>query len=97
MELSITPPEGAPDHHTQPHPRRSTRVAVRLEKFLGGGVEAIAALLITAEIGILLAGVVARYFLHTPLVWTDEAASLLFLWLASLGAVWRCAAASTCA
>ncbi len=83
MELSITPPAGAPAND----PRRSTRVAVMLEKLLGNGVEMIAALLITAEIGILLAGVVARYFLHTPLVWTDEAASLLFLWLASLGAV----------
>ena len=83
MELSNTPPAGAPDNNS----RRSTRVAVRLEKFLGGSVEAIAALLITAEIGILLAGVVARYFLHTPLVWTDEVALLLFLWLASLGAV----------
>ena len=83
MALSITPPAGAPDND----PRRSKRVAVLLEKLLGGGIEAIAALLITAEIGILLAGVVARYFLHTPLVWTDEVASLLFLWLASLGAV----------
>ncbi len=63
------------------------RAAHRIEQVLGTGVELIAALLITAEIGILLAGVVARYFLHTPLVWTDEAASLLFLWLASLGAV----------
>jgi tripartite ATP-independent transporter DctM subunit len=83
MELSMTPPAGAPADD----PRRSTRVAVKLEKLLGNGVEMIAALLITAEIGILLAGVIARYFLHTPLVWTDEAASLLFLWLASLGAV----------
>ena len=83
MELSITSPAGVPADAM----RRSTRVALGLEKLLGGGVEAIAALLITAEIMILLAGVVARYFLHTPLVWTDEAASLLFLWLASLGAV----------
>ena len=67
--------------------RRSTRVALMLERLLGGGIEAIVALLITAEIGILLAGVVARYLLNTPLVWTDEAASLLFLWLASLGSV----------
>ena len=59
----------------------------RIERALGAGVELAAALLIAAEIGILLAGVVWRYFLHTPLVWVDEAASLLFLWLASLGAV----------
>ncbi len=83
MQLSTNPPAGAPDEDT----RRSTRVALVLEKLLGGTVETIAALLITAEICILLAGVIARYFLNTPLVWTDEAASLLFLWLASLGTV----------
>ena len=83
MHLSTNPPAGAPDEDT----RRSTRVALVLEKLLGGAVETLAALLITAEICILLAGVIARYFLNTPLVWTDEAASLLFLWLASLGTV----------
>ena len=58
-----------------------------LDRFIGTGVELVAALLIAAEIGILFAGVIARYFLHTPLVWSDEAASILFLWLATLGAV----------
>ena len=58
-----------------------------LERLLGGAVEKVAAALIAAEILILLAGVIARYFLNAPLVWTDEAASLLFLWLASLGSV----------
>ena len=82
MELSIDPPADS-----AAETRRSTRVALMLERLLGGGIEAIVALLITAEIGILLAGVVARYLLNTPLVWTDEAASLLFLWLASLGSV----------
>ena len=82
MELSMDP---AADAAAETRP--STRVALRLEKLLGGAIEAIVALLITVEIGILLAGVVSRYFLNTPLVWTDEAASLLFLWLASLGSV----------
>ncbi|MFB9123135.1 TRAP transporter small permease [Paraburkholderia dipogonis] len=35
----------------------------------------------------LLAGVTSRYILHAPLVWSDELASMLFLWLAMLGAV----------
>ena len=82
MELSMDP---AADAAAETRP--SARVALRLEKLLGGAIEAIVALLITVEIGILLAGVVSRYFLNTPLVWTDEAASLLFLWLASLGSV----------
>ncbi len=50
-------------------------------------VEIPAALLVLAEIVVLLAGVVARYLLHSPLVWSDELASTLFLWLAMLGSV----------
>jgi len=30
---------------------------------------------------------VSRYVLHAPLIWSDELASMLFLWLAMLGAV----------
>src|SRR5574337_178769 len=50
-------------------------------------VEIAAALLVVAEIIVLLAGVVSRFLLHAPLVWSDELASMLFLWLAMLGAV----------
>ena len=39
------------------------------------------------EIVILFAGVIWRYVLDNPLVWTDELAEMLFLWLVSLGAV----------
>ena len=35
----------------------------------------------------LLAGVIWRYALHHPLVWSDELASILFVWLAMLGSV----------
>jgi len=49
--------------------------------------EVAAALLVTLEIGVLLAGVVARYVFNAPLTWSDELASVLFLWLAMLGAV----------
>ena len=45
------------------------------------------ALLVVAEIVVLLAGVIRRYVFHQPLVWSDELASILFLWLAMLGAV----------
>lgn len=57
------------------------------EKAIGRTVEMVAAALIAAEIVILLAAVVSRYWLHAPLVWSDEVASLLFLWLSVLGAV----------
>src|SRR5947207_8403461 len=54
---------------------------------LGRLVEALAAVLVSAEIIVLLTGVVARFVFHAPLVWSDEVASILFLWLAMLGAV----------
>src|SRR5947199_7487759 len=66
-------------------PRRGS-LAASLEQWLGMLVEIPAALLVVAEIVILFAGVVARYGLHRPLIWSDELASILFLWLAMLGA-----------
>lgn len=58
----------------------------RLQRALGALVEWPAALLVVAEIVVLFAGVVSRYVLHSPLTWSDELASMLFLWLAMLGA-----------
>ena len=58
-----------------------------IERALRHLVEACAALLALAEIGILFLGVVARFVFHRPIVWTDELASILFLWLAMLGSV----------
>src|SRR6202011_2942447 len=66
-------------------PRRSS-LAGSLEASLGRFVEIPAAVLVVAEIVILFAGVVARYGLHQPLIWSDELASILFLWLPMLGA-----------
>jgi tripartite ATP-independent transporter DctM subunit len=59
----------------------------RLDATLGRLVEVSAALLVVADICVLFWGVVARFILHRPLVWSDELASLLFLWLAMMGAV----------
>lgn len=56
------------------------------DKALGALAEIPAALLVVAEVGVLFSGVVSRYVLHTPLVWADELASLLFIWLIMLGA-----------
>ncbi|MDB5732467.1 MAG: TrapT dctQ-M fusion permease, dicarboxylate transport [Variovorax sp.] len=50
-------------------------------------VELAAALLVATETVILFVGVVSRYFFHRPLEWSDELASILFLWLAMMGAV----------
>jgi tripartite ATP-independent transporter DctM subunit len=69
-----------------PHPSPRRIVSV-IDNLLAHLVEIPAALLVVAEIFVLLAGVTSRYLLHTPLVWSDELASMLFLWLAMLGAV----------
>ncbi len=59
----------------------------RVEALLGGALELAAAALVAVETVLLLAGIVARYVFHSSLVWSDELASVLFLWLAMLGAV----------
>jgi tripartite ATP-independent transporter DctM subunit len=61
--------------------------AATADRVIGDIVEIPAALLVAAEVIVLLCGIVARYVLHQPLTWSDELASLLFLWLAMLGAV----------
>ncbi len=64
------------------HPRLD-----RVDRALGWLVEVPAGLLVLADIVVLFAGVFSRFVLHRPLVWSDELASILFLWLAMLGAV----------
>ena len=67
-------------------------VLTQMEGGLRQMVEVAVAALVVAEIALLFAGVVSRYVFHAPLVWSDELASILFLWLAMLGAVvafWR--------
>jgi len=59
----------------------------QLNKALGTLIEVPAALLVLAEVIVLLMGVTSRYVLHEPLIWSDELASILFLWLAMLGSV----------
>jgi len=63
------------------------RAAEVLDASLGRSVEVLAALLVVMETAILFSGVAARYVFHAPLVWSDELASILFIWLAMLGAV----------
>ncbi len=58
-----------------------------LDKGLGLLVEIPAALLVLADIIVLLCGVISRFVIQKPLIWSDELASLLFLWLAMIGSV----------
>jgi len=71
-------------------PARMTGVAGALQKaeqWLGTTIAAAAALLVVVEIVVLFTGVSARYFFQRPLIWSDELAGILFLWLAMLGSV----------
>jgi tripartite ATP-independent transporter DctM subunit len=71
----------------EPGERASARSwPARIDRALGWAVEVPAGLLVLADIVVLFAGVVSRFVLHRPLVWSDELAAILFLWLAMLGA-----------
>ncbi len=67
-------------------PQRSVALPP-LEAALAWATEVPAAVLVAAEVAILLAGVVSRYVFNHPFVWTDELAETLFIWLAMLGSV----------
>ena len=75
---------GRPGRHTH---RFSTSLGGRISSIFARLVEIPAALLVVAEIVVLFAGILARYVFHKPIVWSDELAGILFLWLAMLGAV----------
>jgi len=90
MSAQLASLEGIPEgqHGSTSAPvRAGGRVVALIDAVIGRSVEIVAAVLIAVEVGILLAAVIARYWLDTPLVWSDEVASLLFLWLSVLGAV----------
>src|SRR4051794_1874467 len=61
--------------------------AFAADRWIGVAAEFIGAMLVLAETCILFAGVVSRYVFDSPLLWTDELANFLFLWLSMLGAV----------
>ena len=67
--------------------RDGSGVLRRLDLLVGHVSEGIAAALVAVEVLLLLTGVVFRYVLNQPLIWSNELAGILFLWLVSLGAV----------
>lgn len=66
-----------------PAPGRALAAATRGLALL---VEVPTVLLVGAEVVVLFCGVTARYVFHRPIIWSDELASILFLWLAMFGA-----------
>ena len=63
------------------------QLQAQCERKLTFAVEVVAGILVATEIIVLFAGILSRFVWHHPLVWTDELASILFIWLAMLGAV----------
>ncbi len=74
-------------HATEPASANPKGMAAGIEFAIGRVVEWVAGWLVVVEMVILFAGVVSRYVFKKPFTWTDELASILFLWLAMLGAV----------
>jgi len=60
---------------------------VAIDRAIGVILEPIASVILVVEVAILASGVFSRYVLHNAIVWTDELATILFLWLAMMGAV----------
>ena len=79
--------EAAMTYRTPVNTNPAARALVAVNRMVMHVVGAIAAALVLAETAVLLTGVVYRYALHDPLVWSDELASILFIWLSMLGAV----------
>ncbi len=63
------------------------RAAVMVETPLIRLLELLAALLVLANVLVLLVGVVSRYAFQYPLIFTDDLAQAVFLWLGMIGSV----------
>src|SRR5215475_4473900 len=81
--------------HTASVPAQSNRgeapgmrqAAYVVDNLIGHLAEVIGAAIVVAETVILFAGVVSRYVFNSPIIWTDELANFLFLWLSMIGTV----------
>ena len=65
----------------------TARFTAEAGRVLVSAIEHVAAIIVLAELLILLAGVISRYVFGRPFTWSDDIASLLFVWLSMLGSV----------
>ena len=56
-------------------------------QFITRALETLVVMIFAAEVAVVFVGVVARYMFQFPIVEIDEISSILFIWLAMLGAV----------
>lgn len=59
---------------------------LRLDRVLGTIESALLAAMMTAITGVTFAQVVARYLFENPLIWSEEVARYLFVWIVLIGA-----------
>jgi tripartite ATP-independent transporter DctM subunit len=84
--MAATAASGSPPVSAEVTPQARPGGALRkIDRALGIMIAAPAAALVIVEVFVLLGGVVSRYVFHHPIIWSDELASTLFLWLAMLG------------
>ena len=84
-EQVFAPDMGVPKDR---HPTsKVVRIGSALETAIKWITEVPAALLLVIEVALLLTNVTCRYVLQDPLIWGDELASILFIWLSMLGGV----------
>ncbi|WP_083588043.1 TRAP transporter large permease subunit [Bradyrhizobium erythrophlei] len=77
---------GSPPIPSEVAPQTRSGGALRkIDRALGIIIAVPTAVLVIVEVFVLLGGVASRYVFHHPIIWSDELASTLFLWLAMLG------------
>lgn len=72
---------------TEKAPQGVTSLLCGLDRLVVILTEWISAAFVVAEVFLLFIGVVSRYGFDSPIIWVNELAEMLFLWLVSLGAV----------
>jgi len=85
MELA-RPALVPPDAQRDDRPGAWARSLQALDRGLAVLIEVPTVLAMAAEVFLLLVGVISRYVFRAPIIWSDELASIIFLWLAMLGA-----------
>jgi tripartite ATP-independent transporter DctM subunit len=63
------------------------RWTLTIDRVIAGAVEALGSAILVVEVCLLATDVFYRYVLDSALIWGDELATVLFLWLTMLGAV----------
>ncbi len=73
-------------HPAGVHSHSFFRVVVAIKAVVMRVIAMLAVAMLVFESALLFTGVVFRYFLHKPIIWSDELAQSVFIWLCMFGA-----------